>query len=193
MPPKPTNVVSIDSGNHRAKVLAARDALVTAHLDLVQTIASHIVLKLPPSFERDDLVSTGYIALIAAATRYRPDFPTAKVRRREQMPFRAYAWKKIHGAMWESTRRVNWKRNTMPPISPLTEAPEPTSEPMLERRVRLAIRDLPRHLQRVIALHYFHDVPLQEIAAVMGVKGARISQIKREAHEALAERLRDVA
>jgi RNA polymerase sigma-B factor len=98
-------VVSIDSGGHRQRVLAARDALVAANIGLVPPIAIRIKLLLPPSFELADLIAEGNFGLLRAATRYRP-------REHGDTPFSAFARPRIRGAILDSIRRKRWEENT---------------------------------------------------------------------------------
>jgi RNA polymerase sigma factor (sigma-70 family) len=138
-PPPP--VIAIDSGGHRARFLAKRDALVEANLHLVAPIANRIFRKLPPSFDLDDLLATGYLALLHAATRYRP-------REHGGTPFSAFARPRINGEILNSIRRKNWDENTRPPLD---DAPEPSTGPMdtrfderrLRKRLLRAIDGLP--------------------------------------------------
>jgi|SRR5581483_60196 len=111
-----SNVVSISSGNHRAKVVAKRDALVTAHLHLVAPIARRIHRKLPPSFDLDDLIAAGNLALMGLATRYNE---------KRGVPFEAYARAGITGAINDSFRRNKFNENTRPPIGKVIEFPGP--------------------------------------------------------------------
>jgi RNA polymerase sigma factor (sigma-70 family) len=106
-PPPP--VVSIDAGDYREHFFAQRNALVEAHLHLVPPIAHRIALGLPPSFDIDDLLAAGYLALIHAATRYRP-------REHGGAPFSAFARPAIRGAMKNLFRRQHWEENTRPPL-----------------------------------------------------------------------------
>src|SRR6185369_12052894 len=65
-----------------AQALAARDALVLAHLPLVDLVAKSKTRKLPPCFEFDDLRGVGYVALIHAAEDFDPSL---------EVPFDKYA------------------------------------------------------------------------------------------------------
>lgn len=65
-------IVAIDTGGHQARLRARRDALVTDHMNLVRGIAVNVSKRLPPSFDVEDLVGVGMIALVQAADRYRP-------------------------------------------------------------------------------------------------------------------------
>jgi len=98
-------VLSIDSGNHRTRVRSKRDALVKLNLHLVPPIAIQIFASLPPSFDLDDLIQTGRIGLISAATRYAPQLHRGT-------PFSAYARDVIRGTIKMSVRRRNYVDNT---------------------------------------------------------------------------------
>jgi len=106
---RPPPVVSIDSGGHRERFLAKRNALVESHLYLVPPIAQRIHRGLPPSFDLDDLCSTGYLALLHLATRYHP-------RTHGGAPFASFARPRIRGAILNSIRRNAYTENTRPPI-----------------------------------------------------------------------------
>lgn len=98
-------VICIETGQHRDRVLQARNALVENHLHLVPAIASRIHEGLPPSFDIDDLISEGNLGLIQAATRYRPSA-------HNRTPFSAYARKRIRGAIMDSVRRRHYREAT---------------------------------------------------------------------------------
>lgn len=104
-PRKRKRPTAIDAGRYREKVLAARDALVEAHVHLVRPIASNIRETAPPSFELDDLIAWGYHGLIRAATRYKPF-------KRGAAPFPQFARPRIRGAILDSMRRGRWEEAT---------------------------------------------------------------------------------
>ena len=133
--------MSIASGGHRARFLAKRDALVEANLHLVPPIANHIHRKLPPSFDLDDLLATGYLALIHVATRYRP-------REHGGAPFSAFVRPRINGAILDSIRRRHWEENTRPPLD---DTPEPSSDDRIYLNTKLDERALKKRLLRAIA------------------------------------------
>jgi RNA polymerase sigma factor FliA len=78
--------------------LAARDALVLKHLDLVRALAGQIGRRLPSHVDRTELVSVGTLGLIDAAQRYQPALG---------VPFDAFARRRIHGAMLDALRRLD--------------------------------------------------------------------------------------
>jgi RNA polymerase sigma factor (sigma-70 family) len=154
--------VSIDEGGRRARVLARRDRLVEAHLEIVPPIARRIHNSLPPSFDLEDLIATGNVALLHAATRYRP-------KEHNGTPFSAYARPCIRGAILDSVRRRHFTANTMPsiddphgdgrPISMrLAAAPQDDlSHELMLQRLEGAVARLTRQQQAVLEQYYAED------------------------------------
>lgn len=59
----------------------------------------------------------------------------------------------------------------------------------LNAHVAALIRQLPQRQQTILALYYYENLTLTEIAQVLGLTGARISQILSKIHRTLRERL----
>lgn len=78
---------------------AVRDQLVMEHVGLVKSMASRLANRLPPQVEVSELVSVGVLGLIDAAGRFRPSLG---------VPFSAFARRRIHGAMLDSLRGLDW-------------------------------------------------------------------------------------
>lgn len=116
-------VIRIDSGEHRGRVLAARDELIRNHLHLVPPIARRIQQRLPPSFDIDDLIAEGNLGLWRAATHYRPDAHGG-------CPFSAYARRRIRGAIGDSIRRRHFIAATHASL----DSPARSSTPNLQDR-----------------------------------------------------------
>jgi RNA polymerase sigma factor for flagellar operon FliA len=116
---------------------AQRDALVMAHVDLVKSMASRLGRRLPTQVELSELVSVGVLGLIDAASRYRPSLG---------VPFDAFARRRIHGAMLDALRGLDWV---------------PRSVRKLQRDVDDAIRKLRHSLGR--------EPEESEIATALGV------------------------
>ncbi len=76
-----------------------RDQLVIEHVGLVKAMASRLANRLPPQVEVSELVSVGVLGLIDAAGRFRPALG---------VPFSAFARRRIHGAMLDSLRGLDW-------------------------------------------------------------------------------------
>lgn len=79
--------------------LAERDRLVTAHIGLVKATARRLAQRLPSQIEVTDLISVGVLGLIDAAGRYRPSLG---------VPFDAFARRRVHGAMLDALRGMDW-------------------------------------------------------------------------------------
>jgi RNA polymerase sigma factor (sigma-70 family) len=184
-------VVCITSGN-RAAVLARRDALAEAHLSLVTQTAERVARNLPPSFDLDDLIGVGQIALINAATAYRPEAHGGT-------PFSAYARRRIHGAMLDSVKRFRYTENTRPSIDDSPDVPVSVDHveaiDVGRRRVQLkrAIARLTTKHRRIIELHYNGERTLADIAAEMECSPSLASHLHLEALAELKAELEHVA
>jgi RNA polymerase sigma factor FliA len=79
--------------------LAKRDQLVMDHVSLVKILAQRLAQRLPSQVEVNDLISVGVLGLVEAANRYRPALG---------VPFDAFARRRVHGAMLDSLRDLDW-------------------------------------------------------------------------------------
>jgi RNA polymerase sigma factor for flagellar operon FliA len=77
----------------------ARDRLVMSHVTLVKALAQRLAQRLPSQVEVSELVSVGVLGLVEAANRYQPSLG---------VPFDAFARRRIHGAMLDALREVDW-------------------------------------------------------------------------------------
>jgi RNA polymerase sigma factor for flagellar operon FliA len=73
--------------------------LVLKHADLVKRIAYHLVSRMPPNVEVDDLIQAGMLGLLDAAKHYSPD---------KGANFETYAGIRIRGAMLDEVRKSDW-------------------------------------------------------------------------------------
>ncbi|HHM04853.1 MAG TPA: RNA polymerase sigma factor FliA [Gammaproteobacteria bacterium] len=76
-----------------------QDDLVTRHAPLVKRIAYHLMSRLPPSVQADDLIQAGMIGLLEAARNYDSG---------QGASFETYAGIRIRGAMLDEIRRNDW-------------------------------------------------------------------------------------
>lgn len=203
---KKNNVISINAGEFRERVLARRDELVADHLSLAAGIAAKIHRNLPPCFDLDDLVANANLALIHAATIYRP-------LAHNNTPFPAFARIRIYGAVIESVRRKRWLEATRPPIyisgtdeqedcesaAMYRAATQPVAPAAIDRgrerkRVAEAASWLPREQQRVLALYYAVDEPtFESVARRIGTSLQDVRQLHRLAVTELQKRLKKAA
>lgn len=185
-------IIPITSGYPKFE-RAMREKLVTDHVGLVRRLAESVKRKLPVSFDLEDLICEGNLALARAAAEYKPDHPKAT-------QFANYAWRCIRGAMIEKVRRRHYLENTRPSIDDVREPaarPEIDENLDLERalvHVREAVRDLPPELRNVIALHYGHEVKLCDVGKLLGVCKSSASLLHRTALRELrkAPRIREL-
>jgi RNA polymerase sigma factor for flagellar operon FliA len=75
------------------------DALVRKHADLVKRIAYHLVGRLPPQVEVEDLMQAGMMGLLEAAQNYATGRGAS---------FETYAGIRIRGAMLDALRKLDW-------------------------------------------------------------------------------------
>jgi RNA polymerase sigma factor for flagellar operon FliA len=73
--------------------------LVSKHAPLVKRIAYHLMSRLPPSVQADDLIQAGMIGLLEASRNYDAS---------QGASFETYAGIRIRGAMLDEIRRTDW-------------------------------------------------------------------------------------
>lgn len=76
-----------------------QDELVRKHAPLVKRIAYHLMSRLPPTVQIDDLVQSGMIGLLEAARNYDAS---------QGASFETYAGIRIRGAMLDEIRKGDW-------------------------------------------------------------------------------------
>ena len=84
---------------YTAKGQLDRDALIRQYLPLVRRLAGHMLAKLPPNIELDDLVQVGMIGLTEALSRYEAS---------QGVQFETFATQRIRGAMLDELRNGDW-------------------------------------------------------------------------------------
>jgi RNA polymerase sigma factor for flagellar operon FliA len=77
----------------------AHEDLVSAHAPLVKRIAYHLMNRLPPSVQVEDLIQAGMIGLLEAGANYDAT---------QGASFETYAGIRIRGAMLDEIRRSDW-------------------------------------------------------------------------------------
>lgn len=76
-----------------------KDELVALHAPLVKRIAYHLMSRLPPSVQPDDLIQAGMMGLLEATRNYDPS---------QGASFETYAGIRIRGAMLDEIRKNDW-------------------------------------------------------------------------------------
>lgn len=82
---------------------AAAEALILAHLDLVERLAKLVAKRMPAWIQMDELVAAGNLGLCQAAEKYQPELNPS---------FGSYAALRIYGAMVDPYRGRNYPRLT---------------------------------------------------------------------------------
>ena len=77
----------------------ARNRLVLDHVGLVKILAARVSRRVPAQVEVNELIGVGMMGLVDAARRYQPSLG---------VPFEAFARRRIHGAMLDSLRDLDW-------------------------------------------------------------------------------------
>ena len=89
---------------YTAKGQLDRDALLRQHAPLVRRIAHHMIAKLPPNVEIDDLIQVGMMGLAEALSRYEAAQGTQ---------FETFATQRIRGAMLDELRESDWMSRSL--------------------------------------------------------------------------------
>jgi RNA polymerase sigma factor for flagellar operon FliA len=141
---------------------ADRDRLVMEHVGLVKATAHRLARRLPPQVEVTDLISIGVLGLIDAAGRYRASMG---------VPFDAFARRRVHGAMLDALRDMDWaprslrkmRREVDTAIARLRHdlKREPTEAEVADA-LRLTAGDYGRTLEQLRSLEVGMVRPLEE-------------------------------
>jgi RNA polymerase sigma factor for flagellar operon FliA len=92
-------MTGVETTMYTAKGTLQRDELLRRYAPLVRRLAHHMIAKLPPSVELDDLVQVGMIGLTEAIARYEPS---------QGVQFETFATQRIRGAMLDELRDGDW-------------------------------------------------------------------------------------
>lgn len=76
-----------------------KEKLIVSYLPVVKIIAKKIYMKLPASYELDDLISVGSIGLMDAIDKYDP---------KQGVKFKTYAEYRIRGQILDELRSLDW-------------------------------------------------------------------------------------
>lgn len=84
---------------YTAKGQLDREHMIRQYVPLVRRLAHHMIAKLPPNVELDDLIQVGMIGLSEALTRYEVA---------QGVQFETFATQRIRGAMIDELREGDW-------------------------------------------------------------------------------------
>jgi len=121
-------------------------------LPWAQRFARSCAAKLPTHLDRDDLQSAGVLGFLRAANRYDG---------KKGASFHGFCAVRIRGAVLDELRKWDWA---------------PRSVHRNYRRITRVTARLTEQLE-----HYLKEIPLREIAAMLTVTPARVSQLHHQA------------
>ncbi|QHI97978.1 FliA/WhiG family RNA polymerase sigma factor [Xylophilus rhododendri] len=84
---------------YTAKGQLDREAMLKQYVPLVRRLAHHMIAKLPPNVEIDDLIQVGMMGLAEALSRYQVT---------QGVQFETFATQRIRGAMIDELREGDW-------------------------------------------------------------------------------------
>ncbi len=121
--------------------------LLTQFMPMVKRLAHHMMGRLPPSVEEDDMVQAGMLGLLDAISRYDED---------QSAQFEAYAIQRIRGSMIDELRQSDWM---------------PRSARQSMRKIEKAISELQHQLgrqPRESEIAAAMKMPLDEYQSLLG-------------------------
>ncbi|MDR0584007.1 MAG: RNA polymerase sigma factor WhiG [Treponema sp.] len=83
----------------KTKDPAIREAFIKQYAPLVKYVAGKVAMGMPHNVEFDDLVGFGVFGLIDAIDKYDPE---------KNVKFKTYAVTRIHGAIFDELRQIDW-------------------------------------------------------------------------------------
>ncbi len=183
-----------------ARQISKRNSLVEEALPAIRNVAHMVVRRFHANVEVDDLIQCGALGAMQAAEKYDPA---------RGIPFPAFAYQRIRGAMYDSLRRGRFIELSMfsltveedeaafhdhgsenaaathetPELEPLTESHvvEQIDRKRRVGKVVRAIRTLNPRQRKVVEIHYAQDRTLREASEAIGVSAPRAAQIRAEA------------
>lgn len=115
-----------------------KNQLISHYAPLVKYVAGRLAINLPPHIEMNDLVNDGILGLIDAISKFDPE---------KGIKFETYATTRIHGAMLDALRALDW----------------------VPRRVRRRAREIEQVFQSLE--HRLQRAPTEdEVAQELGIK-----------------------
>jgi len=188
---------------------------IKEHMHLVFKVVAQMQRRLPRSVQREELVQTGTIGLLDALRKNGGELGTPSFECYARIRIKGAILDELRLHDWSPRRtKANAAARAASPDEPVTNVPvrvigfedlgvaeEPESETRdpaqlterleLRRAIDHALGQLPERDRRVFELRYLQDVPAKDIAAMLGVSEARVSQIHARAGATLRTLLVD--
>ena len=132
--------------------LVSDNDLITKHAKLVKRIAFHLMHRLPPNVQAEDLIQAGMIGLLEAARQYDPT---------QGASFETYAGIRVRGAMLDEIRRSDWTPRSVHRKS--REAAEALRN--IEQETGRDATDVEVASRLAISLSAYHQILTESMAA----------------------------
>jgi RNA polymerase sigma factor for flagellar operon FliA len=208
MKPAPTSTRSASSTSTQPTLPTGQE--LTTFMPLVHQVVARMLRRLPPNVLRDDLVAAGSFGLLDAL-RKSPDrgpafewYARVRIRGAVVDELRSQDWltrrartrtTQAHAdGTAGATSIVGFDDLPDSQAHGFVDASAVTPHDQVERRMERAALEravalLPEREARIVAWHYFEDVPFKIIAVRLGVSEPRISQLHARAMGLLKTKL----
>jgi RNA polymerase sigma factor for flagellar operon FliA len=136
-----------------------KDKLIVSYMGVVKIISKKIFMKLPASYELDDLISVGTIGLMDAIDKYDP---------KQGVKFKTYAEYRIRGQILDELRSLDWAsratRDKMKDVEKVNECLKSelgreVTDLELCKALKLKQKDYFRLMQRIQPVQTFSLTP----------------------------------
>jgi len=136
-----------------------KDKLIVSYMNVVKIISKKIFMKLPASYELDDLISVGTIGLMDAIDKYDP---------KQGVKFKTYAEYRIRGQILDELRSLDWAsratRDKMKDVEKVnehlkSELGREVTDLELCKALKLKQKDYFRLMQRIQPVQTFSLTP----------------------------------
>lgn len=150
----------------------SRQQIVLYYVPLVKLIVNRLNIKVPRSFDAEDLLSCGFMGLIEAVDKFNP---------KNGVKFETYASYRIKGAILDQIRKANWlPRSVFKKIQVLMETYqklEQSGEVLTEQNVaRMAGMSLNEFHETLVDISNISCVSLDEV--MIGYSGGKFSALE---------------
>lgn len=150
--------------------------LLDGNMEWAAGVARGVAARLPKSFDKESMIQEATIALWKAAEQYDPS---------RGVPFRAWAWPMVRGAVYMSVRRRNYRDATMDALPAVMVE----TRPNVEQQVIAAeeaeavnawalamVKLLPASEAYLVQRHCLDGVTIEELAACWHVERGEMNR-----------------
>lgn len=149
-----------------------RNLLIDSHMGLADKLARWRKKSIWKA-QYDELQAAAYTGLVQAADGYNTSL---------NVPFASYASPRILGAIGDYLRELRYFRRYAAERVPMAELVAPEVKDL---DIDTIIKPLPERSRMVLRLYYQDDYKQEDIAKILGVTKARISQILEDGRQRL--------